>query len=222
MKKCKYCYTDRDLKIDKIGRIYSICNPCDINQKRIQGKKIYRELSRKQKEEANKKRSESLLKSWAKRTKEQEKERVKKIKLTKKERYGDPNYNNQEKVKNKSKKEKLKIRKKHHNSMKKNKSYGKSKREDLFYKYLQQFIDFNIKRHVFYRGFNIDFYSPAYDIYIQFDGDYWHGYLGVDERTEQGRYIKKVVERDKKQNKLIDNLIRIRESEFIHSHKNFN
>lgn len=115
-------------------------------------------------------------------------------------------------------KNKKDINKKRHITKKKNGSYGKSKSEDKYFEYLKENLDPNVERQAFHKGFNIDFYSPKYDIYIQFDGDYWHGYLNTKEelmKGKQGRYILKVIEKDKEQNQLIDNLIRIRESEFL-------
>jgi len=103
-----------------------------------------------------------------------------------------------------------------HNSKKKNGSYGKSFTEDLFARSL---IQNNIKfeRQKKYDRWLIDFYLIDYGIYIQFDGDYWHGHLNTIEeleKTEQGKVIIKTMKRDSEQNKAIPNLIRILDSEF--------
>ncbi|HOE39229.1 MAG TPA: hypothetical protein PLE59_00725 [Bacteroidales bacterium] len=52
---------------------------------------------------------------------------------------------------------------------------------------------------------------------FQFDGDYWHGYTKSEEellKTECGRAILKIKQKDIEQNKTIKNLIRIREKDF--------
>ena len=116
--------------------------------------------------------------------------------------------------KNKSKKEMEIIVDKAHQTRKKNKSYGKSIMEDKFHKWLIENLDPNIERQKKYSNFAIDFYSPLLDLYIQFDGDYWHGLTKFNKNTSQGKIILKTMKKDKIQNKLISNLIRVKESEF--------
>ena len=107
--------------------------------------------------------------------------------------------------------------KKCHETMKKNGTYGKSKKEDAFHEFFKFNFDENVERQARYDQWSIDFYSPKYNMYIQFDGDYWHGYLNTPEelqKSKQGRVILGTIERDKLQNQTIPNLIRIKESEF--------
>jgi very-short-patch-repair endonuclease len=68
------------------------------------------------------------------------------------------------------------IIKKKHETMKRNGTYGKSKSEDMLYVLLcEKFGDEKVKRQVDINGWSIDFYVETIDIYIQFDGVYWHG-----------------------------------------------
>lgn len=61
-----------------------------------------------------------------------------------------------------------------HETMKRNGSYGKSRLEDELYERLfHEFPD--VQRQVVVNGWSIDFYIPSIDVYIQFDGTYWHG-----------------------------------------------
>ena len=65
------------------------------------------------------------------------------------------------------------IHRKRHQTKKKNGTYGKSKTEDLRYKYLNE--DREIERQPTVNGWSIDFYDKSYDEYEEFRGDYWHG-----------------------------------------------
>ena len=105
-----------------------------------------------------------------------------------------------------------------HNSKKRNNSYKSSKSEKQCLNYLKKNVDKNIKYQVNYKNFLVDFYSPLYKVYIEFDGDYWHGYTKSKEelqKTKQGKNILKAVKKDELKNKIIPNLIRIRESNFL-------
>ena len=63
-----------------------------------------------------------------------------------------------------------------HETMKRNGSYKTSKTEDEFYVWLcQKFGNDNIDRQKVINGWPIDFYIKNFDLYIQFDGEYWHG-----------------------------------------------
>lgn len=60
--------------------------------------------------------------------------------------------------------------------MKRNGTYGKSKREDEFYATLVEALgEDDVQRQVTVNGWPIDFYARSLDTYIQFDGTYWHG-----------------------------------------------
>ena len=69
-----------------------------------------------------------------------------------------------------------KVWQKQHETKKKNGSYGKSKEEDRFYLVLCQFYGKkNIERQIPIFGKIIDFYLKNKNIYIEYDGKYWHG-----------------------------------------------
>ena len=92
-----------------------------------------------------------------------------------------------------------------------------SKGEKICLAFIKENIDENVQHQVKYNNWAIDFYLPKYDLYIQYDGDFWHGYLNTTGELEKfpiGRGILGSIERDKRQNNSIKNLIRIRESEF--------
>lgn len=101
--------------------------------------------------------------------------------------------------------------------MYRNNKYGTSKQETQLFQILKENWDPNLDPHPIKDKFILDIYSPKYDLYIQFDGDYWHGKLHTPEelaKTKQGKVILETVKRDQVQNQTIPNLIRIRESEF--------
>lgn len=65
---------------------------------------------------------------------------------------------------------------KRHKTMKIHGTYGKSIIEDSFYDTLcVHFGKENIKRQVQIRNWLIDFYVVTLNVYVQFDGVYWHG-----------------------------------------------
>lgn len=64
--------------------------------------------------------------------------------------------------------------KKAHATMKKNDSYARSLPEDRFYVALCEQYE-NVHRQVTVNGWPIDFYIEDLDLYVQFDGVYWHG-----------------------------------------------
>ena len=55
---------------------------------------------------------------------------------------------------------------------KRNGSYGKSKKEDAFHEFFKSNFDESVERQAMFNQWAIDFYSPKYDMFIQFDGDY--------------------------------------------------
>lgn len=93
--------------------------------------------------------------------------------------------------------------------IKKNKSFNKSDEELKFWKYLKEF-DPKTENHVEHPeiGHIIDFYMPKYDLWIQYDGVYWHGKIHRTNITRQALKIAKTIKRDEFQNKNIPNLIR--------------
>ena len=65
---------------------------------------------------------------------------------------------------------------KRHQTMKRNNSYGKSKKEDSFYELLcEVFCVENVERQAQINEWIVDFYVKSIDTYVQFDGVYWHG-----------------------------------------------
>jgi hypothetical protein len=92
-----------------------------------------------------------------------------------------------------------------------------SKVERRCLEYIKINIDENINYQKRYNNWMIDFYSPKLDLYIQMDGVYWHGLLSTDEeysKSKCGLAILKTKEKDKLQNQIIPNLIRITDEEF--------
>lgn len=65
---------------------------------------------------------------------------------------------------------------KRHETMKRENLYGKSRSESKFYKFLtDRFQIVECQKLVNDGKWPIDFYIPTHNLYIQFDGDYWHG-----------------------------------------------
>lgn len=94
-------------------------------------------------------------------------------------------------------------------------SIGKSKGEIVFKKYLT-LLDPKTEHHKEHPTVEhvIDFYLPSYDLWIQYDGDYWHGKdQRVNKGTRQYLKIQSTIARDKMENDLIPNLIRFWASE---------
>jgi galactitol-specific phosphotransferase system IIB component len=91
----------------------------------------------------------------------------------------------------------------------KNNSIAWSKGEQDFVKYLK-IIDPSIEQHKEHPELKqvIDYYMPKHDLWIQYDGTYWHGKTKRVNQTRQSTKIQQTVERDRIQNKLIPNLIR--------------
>jgi len=73
-----------------------------------------------------------------------------------------------------------------HQTRKLNGSYERSKIEDTFFTILVEEFQ-NIDRQVIMNGWAIDFYIKDIDMYVQFDGIYWHG---LDRPIEEIRLFK--------------------------------
>lgn len=63
---------------------------------------------------------------------------------------------------------------KQHATKKANGTFLRSKIEDRFFEHLIDRFG-EVKRAVMVNGWEIDFYIPSIDTYVQFDGVYWHG-----------------------------------------------
>jgi very-short-patch-repair endonuclease len=102
--------------------------------------------------------------------------------------------------------ESLNAQVKKHNTMKKNKTYKKSFSEDEFYDMLCiKFGTNNVERQVLLNNWRIDFYIQDINLYVQFDGVYWHGLDRDIEKIKEFKHKrdKKIYEtwcRDQKQN----------------------
>ncbi|NJL69360.1 MAG: hypothetical protein HC894_27135 [Microcoleus sp. SM1_3_4] len=94
--------------------------------------------------------------------------------------------------------------------IKKNKSFNKSKEELVFWEHLKWPVDPQTEHHVEHPEIHniMDFYSPKYDLWMQFDGAYWHGKLWRFNVTRQALKIMKTMARDQYQNEHVPNLIR--------------
>lgn len=63
-----------------------------------------------------------------------------------------------------------------HQTRKREGTYTRSKIENNFYKTLCNIFSQNdIERQVIINGWSIDFYIKSIDVFVQFDGVYWHG-----------------------------------------------
>lgn len=91
------------------------------------------------------------------------------------ERYGAENSMNCEQIKAKYDFSAMAVRR--HQKMKANGTYAHSMVEDSFYEALcRQFGEADIERPKIVNGrWPIDFYIKSIDVYVQFDGVYWHG-----------------------------------------------
>lgn len=90
------------------------------------------------------------------------------------ENYGVTNPTQSDEIKNKI--DYIDLRRKGHITMKERGNYKKSKQEDLFYTYLVDYYgNADVERLVIVNSWAIDFYIESSQMYIQFDGEYWHG-----------------------------------------------
>jgi hypothetical protein len=106
------------------------------------------------------------------------------------------------------------FREKGYQTAKRNKSFSKSKPEVAFKEYLLMF-DRSTEQHVAHPSLRyvIDYYMHGIDLWVQFDGDYWHGRTTRANTSRHTEKIKKTVERDMIQNENIPNLVRFWSSE---------
>lgn len=97
-----------------------------------------------------------------------------------------------------------------------------SKVELECYNYLKQTYP-NIIHHKEVGTYVFDFYIPEYNLLINFDGSFWHTYNGKIKNLKDyfnvrkfrvGRSVIKCMKRDRIQNKLYKNLVRITDLEF--------
>lgn len=156
-----------------------------------------------------------------------------KIKNTVRKKYGVDNVAQAEKIKNKARQtclekygveyslQSIEIREKGYQTLKENDSFSKSKEEEFFMDYLKIF-DSDIEAQKKHPTLNhiIDYYMPKYNLWIQYDGTYWHGKTirkNISSRTDK---IKKIQKRDELQNKCIPNMVRFWSDDVFNSIKN--
>lgn len=156
-----------------------------------------------------------------------------KIKETVKKRYGVDNIAQSEKIKNKARQtcmerygveyslQSEEIREKGYQTLKEKGSFSKSQEEEFFLDYLRIF-DPDVetqKKHPILKHI-IDFYMPKYDLWVQYDGTYWHGKTKRKNKSSRTNKIEKVKKRDELQNKTIMNLVRFWSDDIYNSIKN--
>jgi hypothetical protein len=112
------------------------------------------------------------------------------------------------------------VRERKYITMKKNGSFKSSDEELKFYEFLKE-VDPNTEHHKLHPTLKhvIDFYMPGDDIWIQYDGNYWHGFLKENTGPQQEN-INKVMIRDQIQNENISNLIRFYSHDVVPAIKN--
>ena len=122
-----------------------------------------------------------------------------KIKQTNIERYGFPNPNQNSEIREKS-----------YYTSKLNNSFSTSDEEVNFHEYVSLF-DPNVESHVLHPVIRhvMDFYMPRYNLWVQYDGAYWHGKeKRKNDSSARAEKIKINMQNDKIQNENIPNLIR--------------
>jgi len=101
------------------------------------------------------------------------------------------------------------IREKGYTVRKGRKSIHKSKEEIVFLDYLR-ILDPATEPHIEHPVIKnvIDYYMPKFDLWVQYDGTYWHGKIKRYNVTRQSLKIQRTIKRDQYQNEHIPNLIR--------------
>lgn len=106
------------------------------------------------------------------------------------------------------------VRAKKHRTMREKGTFHISDSERKFYDYLLVFDDSTraqelhpILKHT------MDFYMPRFNLWIQYDGVYWHGKNFKGGNGRQTSQIKSIMRRDAEQNKRIPNLLRFWEDD---------
>jgi len=106
------------------------------------------------------------------------------------------------------------ILKKVQETTKENNSFSMSEEELEFYDYLKEldpYVEHQV-RHP-HAEYIFDFYSPKFNLWIQYDGDYWHGRNISLKDTPRVSHILGTMERDKIQNDSVPNLVRFWDSD---------
>lgn len=164
----------------------------------------------------------------------QSKEVKRKVKVTVQTRYRVDNVFQSEEIKKKiietnikkygveNPQQNAEIREKAYETVKLNNSFSSSDEEDNFYNYLVLF-DPTVEHHVMHPvvKHTIDYYMPRYNLWVQYDGTYWHG-KEKRENNESPRALKILenIKNDTIQNENIPNLIRFWSDDVLKAIKN--
>lgn len=149
-----------------------------------------------------------------------------KVKKTVERKYGARNVFQTEKVKKKSRETCIQkygveyptrnrsVKAKTLETVKKNNSFELSDEEIRFFFHLRE-VDPLVECQVTHPIAKslIDYYSPAYNLWIQYDGAYWHGQLTSKKDGPRQEHIRQTEKRDRLQNKIITNLVRFSSTE---------
>jgi hypothetical protein len=101
------------------------------------------------------------------------------------------------------------VREKKYQALKEKGTFNYSNEEIAFIQYLL-IADPDLKTHQLHPETKhvMDYYMPRYDLWVQYDGTYWHGKGEIKTSGPQANSIEKIKEKDAYQNKNIPNLIR--------------
>lgn len=179
---------------------------CENKDKEVKEKQFNKKIERYGAKSNGKKISESLQN----RTQEEIDKATLAIKRTKFEKYGDENYNNLEKTKQtlfnkyevtcswqiehvKNKANTPEAKEKEYITKKKNNSFKKSKDEDILYEMLlkiypnteRNFLDDRYKNIKYNKRWRCDFYIPDLDMFIEYQGTWFHGTHPFDSTSEE-------------------------------------
>jgi len=100
------------------------------------------------------------------------------------------------------------VREKKYNSLKKKGTLKLSDEQKDFYEYLKKIDQETLENQLHpVLKLVIDYYMPKYDLWVQYDGIYWHGKIRAESEF-QSKNIEKTAKRDILQNITIPNLIR--------------
>lgn len=106
------------------------------------------------------------------------------------------------------------VAEKRYKTLKDKNKFSVSQGEKILYSFLLDIDSDTLYQqlHPVYK-WNIDFYMPNFDIWVQYDGTYWHGKNFKENNDRHSPQIKKIMEKDKKQKDSIPNLLRFWEDD---------
>lgn len=111
------------------------------------------------------------------------------------------------------------VKKKQYDTRVKNNTFVVSKEEILFGTFLNT-IDPEVRHHQIHPvlGYVMDFYLPSYNLWVQYDGEYWHNKTSSGDGP-QAKSIRDGATNDDHQNNNIKNLVRFEATEFKKAQK---